>query len=250
MTYQERFVRQYWCSHYSEVMPKSGAQWEWVIKRIEVNFGRFFEGVAPDTAILDVPCGVGYLAHYLLPRGFTKIHAVDASAQQIRVAEEKLREHRVAYDSRVRFILADGFEHLRQGQRYGVIAAIDFLEHLPKEKILEFLDLCFEALEPGGLLMTRVSNAENPAWGQLFFRDFTHETPFTRASLRQCLIVAGFEPVMLDFEVVPLLAEHGRLPIQLLKGAVRRLGLTVLGRFLGVPAQAFTEDLVAVGRKA
>ena len=248
MSEEDRFVRQYWSAHYSGIMPATQAQWAWAVERIDVNFGAFFAGLTPDSRILDVPCGVGYLEHYLLPHGFTEIRAVDASEEQIRAAEAKLRDQHIPFEGRVQFARADAFDYLRHDQGHSAIAAIDFLDHLSKEKILQFLDLCFAALVPRGLLMLRVTNAENPVWGQFFFRDFTHETPFTRSSLRQCLIVSGFGVVKLDFERVPPLRGEIGL-VRRCKEIVRHFGLTILGRFLEVPSAAFTEDLVAVARK-
>lgn len=248
MSSSDRFVRSYWSTKYAAMAPKTAEQWAWVLKRFDLNFGKCFDALAPDAPILDVPCGIGSLVRYLLLRGFTRIDAVDASAEQIRVAEAGLREAGLAYDGQVTFSVADAFEHLRGGRRYAAIAAIDFLEHLSKPKIVEFLDLSASALDRGGVLITRVVNADNPTWGRAFFHDFTHETPFTPGSLRQCLAVVGLEPLEIAYEVVP---DPGRERgvTGYARWAVRRAGLAVLGRFLGVPVAAFTEDLIAVARK-
>jgi hypothetical protein len=40
-------------------MPQSPEVWQWVIDRIDVNFGPFFESIRRDAPVLDIPCGVG-----------------------------------------------------------------------------------------------------------------------------------------------------------------------------------------------
>lgn len=227
-------------------MPKTPEGWDFVISRVELNFGEFLNAIPQDSPILDVPCGVGYLEYYLLKKGFTKIHAVDLSEEQIQVAKSKLREYGHEFDGKVEFHVADAFEYLKKGHSYAAIAMIDFLEHLEKDKILEILGLSYDALQPGGFLFLRVTSADNPMWGRFFYRDFTHVTPFTPDSLHQCLRATGFEVIKVDYEVLPRIC--GSWIIKL-KQSIRYRGLWFLGKFLGIPPQAFTEDLIAVAKR-
>jgi SAM-dependent methyltransferase len=226
-------------------MPRTLEEFELVLDRIELNFGSFLSYVPKDSPILDVPCGVGYLEHYLLKIGFTKIHAVDLSDEQIRIAKDKLEEHGLGYDGKVEFHVNDAFEYLSANKGFAVIAMIDFLEHLEKERIVEILDLANKALQDGGLLLVRVINADNPMWSRFFYHDFTHETPFTFDSLRQCLSITGFEVIRLDYERLPKPREVSAQ----VKGGIRWMGLWLLGKFLGIPPEAFSENLIAVARR-
>ncbi|MBI3566046.1 MAG: methyltransferase domain-containing protein, partial [Elusimicrobia bacterium] len=72
------------------------------------------------------------------------------------------------------------------------VVAVDVLEHLRKDEVLAFLDAAFKALRPGGVLLLQTANAESPFAARMLALDFTHETAFTRHSLRQVLGVAGF----------------------------------------------------------
>lgn len=248
MSYRKRLAERYWSTHYRRFEPATAAEWDGVVDRIDRNFGEFFAALPTNAQILDVPCGVGYLETYLVRRGFTNIQAVDLSEEQLDIARRRLRERELGIEGRVEFRSADAFEFLRRGDSYRAIAVLDFLEHLPKPEILTMLDLCHRALEPGGLLFLRVSNAENPLWAAAFYRDFTHETPFTSASLRQCLEVTAFEPLKIAYEVVPAVTPRSR-PVTRLKQRLRSLGIALFGRLLPVPPGAFAEDLVAVGRR-
>lgn len=249
MNYQERMVQRYWSTHYQRIMPQGPDAWAWAIKRIEVNFGEFFERIPRDAPVLDIPCGVGYLEHYLLRRGFGNVHAVDLSKEQVEMARAKLAEHGLDVAGRVAFELADVFDYLRRRQTFAAIAVIDLLDHLSKERVLELLDLCHASLDGEGLTMIRVTNADNPTWGQVFYRDFTHETPFAPDGLRQCLALTGFEPVKLDYERAPMMGSGASAVIGRAKTAIRGAGLWGLGKFLGVSPAAFQHDLVAVARK-
>ena len=247
MSYRKRLAERYWSTHYHRFEPTTAAEWDAVVDRIERNFGEFFAGLSKDDPILDVPCGVGYLETYLLRNGFTNVRAVDLSEEQLEMARRRLRERELRTERYVEFLSADAFEFLQRGMSYRAIAVLDFLEHLPKPEIITMLDLCHRALEPGGLLFLRVSNAENPLWAASFYRDFTHETPFTSASLRQCLEVTEFETLTIAYEVVSTVPTS-RL-VTRLQQRVRSAGVALLTRLLSMPRAAFAEDLVAVARR-
>jgi len=117
-----------------------------------------------------------------------------------------------------------------------------------KDKVIDLLQLAHSALRNGGFLILRVINADNPMFGRFFYHDFTHETPFTSDSLWQCLSVTGFESIKLGYEIIPSRSDKLNL-IACLKQIIRQSGLWILGKFLGIPPQAFTEDLIAVAKR-
>jgi len=245
MNHNKRLISHYYSTHYSRFMPTTVEGWQWVLDRIELNFGKFIDTLPRDSPILDVACGVGYLEHYLLKKGFTNIRAVDLSEEQIRIAKQKLEEYGIKYEGKVQFCIKDAFEYLRTHNGFAMIALIDFLEHLQKDKIIEILELANIALQDNGLLLIRVTNADNPMWGRFFYRDFTHQTPFTPDALRQCLSVTGFDVIKIDYEVLP----KPRKLLAWVKQKVRWMSLWLLGKFLGIEPEAFAEDLIAVAKK-
>jgi SAM-dependent methyltransferase len=74
---------------------------------------------------------------------------------------------------------------------FDLICAIDVLEHIHKDRILEFLGRVYAALRPGGRFICKVPNLA-AFHTPLFYMDFTHETPFTASSLRQVLQLSAF----------------------------------------------------------
>lgn len=118
---------------------------------------------------------------------------------------------------------------------------IDFLEHFTKDKVISFLELSYQALNDGGFIILRVINADNPMFARFFYHDFTHETAFTPDSIRQCLLSVGFKIVKIDYEKIP--SQLG------LRSCIHTLKLKILSKLLDIPVEAFSEDLIAVGRK-
>lgn len=244
--YRQESIKAYYSTHYKSYMPQTVEGWNWVLDRIELNFGNIFSSIPKNSLILDVACGVGYLEHYLLKKGFTTIHAVDLSEEQIDVAKEKLREYGLDYNDKVRLEVVDVFEHLRKANKYDVIVMLDILDHLTKDKVIELLHLAHGTIRNGGFLILRVTNADNPTFPHFFYRDFTHETPFTLSSIQQCLSLTGFKVLRVNYEKIPEVKSRLRA-IKQLKRFIHILGLKLLGKFLGISPAAFSEDLVAVG---
>lgn len=248
MNYKGELIRRYFSTHYQHYIPKTVELWNWVIDRIELNFGDIFSSIPRHSLILDVACGVGYLECYLLRKGFTNIHAIDLSGEQIKIAKEKLTEHGLDYNGQVEFEVVDAFEKLRKSRNYNVLVMVDFIEHFSKNEILELLHLSYDALHDGGLFILRMPNAENLMFGS-FYHDFTHETPFTIRSIRQCLTMSGFQVIRINYEKMPEI--KGKIwSVRRFKQFIRFLGLALLGKLLGIsPAAAFSGDLVAIAKK-
>ena len=137
-------------------------------------------------AVLDVGCGIGYAVETLRHAGYVNVRGVDGSAEQVEVAQRRgLPIER-----------ADAFETLRRSPgQWRAILALDFVEHLHKNELLEFLDLARQALAPGGRLIVKTPNASSPLGPRARYRDLTHELIFTEQSLREALLVCDLRVV-------------------------------------------------------
>lgn len=246
MNYPKELIRRYYSTHYKDIIPQTLEGWNWALERIELNFGDIFSLMSKNSAILDVGCGVGYLEDYLLKKGFTKIDALDFSEEQIQIARQKLKKYHPEFYKKVQFIVADAFEYLSKIRNsYDLIAMIDFIEHLSKGKIIKILKLSFNTLSKGGFLILRTINGDNPIFPSFFYRDFTHETPLTSASLKQCLNITGFEIVRISYELMPREKSFSKK----FKQFTRELIFRIIEKLFGVPYKGFAKDLVAVARK-
>lgn len=166
------------------------------IPKLRALYGQYLPA-AKSTPILDAGCGHGTLLHWLQAEGFTCAEGVDVSAEQVLLGRSL------------------GIQNLQVGsledylsQRpctYAVIFMRDVLEHIPKSDVSAVLDLCALSLQPGGILVIQVPNADSPFFGRIRYGDFTHQAAYNKSSLSQLFLLAGLEP--LDFKpaiVLPL----------------------------------------------
>ena len=244
--FRKTLIDKYYSTHYIHFTPQTAEGWAWVLERIRLNFDDILSRLPRDSRILDVACGVGYLEDYLLKQGFQNIESIDLSGEQVEIAKQILTEHGVSFMGKINFVVADAFDYLGKSDQLDLVAMFDFIEHFSKEEIGQLSRLAYAALRPGGLLLLRTINADNPLFGRFFYHDFTHETPFTPDSIRQCLAAVNFNLEKVNYEEMPFVKEP---LIQRLKSKTRAKGLRTLAKFLGVRPQAFTENLVVVARK-
>jgi SAM-dependent methyltransferase len=147
--------------------------------------------------VLDLGCGYGALLYFLKEAGYRNLQGVDASADQVACARQLgldfVRE-------------GDLIETLRESgdSSYDFLIAFDVLEHFSKDEILIFANEAYRILRSGGRLIIHVPNGEAIFPGAVFFSDLTHETCFTRVSLRQLVNVSGFSTLQV-IEDVPII---------------------------------------------
>jgi SAM-dependent methyltransferase len=149
-------------------------------------FRKFFLPLLPpqkDASILDIGCGYGEFLYFLQRMGYSNTQGIDLNRQQVEVGSSLGVLNIHCGDIRKFLVEAD--------RSFDLISAIDVLEHIPKDEVLELLDLVHKALSPGGTFLCQVPNLA-AFYTPLFYMDFSHETPFTAASLKQALQIAGF----------------------------------------------------------
>jgi len=146
------------------------------------------------TLCLDCGCGNGAFLFMLKSLGYENILGVDLSPGQI-VSAKKLS---------LPVEEGDIFNFLRSKENsFGLISALDLVEHLTKEEIFDLLALIKKALIPGGIFLGRTPNGASPLAGSILWGDFTHETVFTPGSMNQVLLASGFQELSF-FEQKPL----------------------------------------------
>lgn len=136
--------------------------------------------------VLDIGCGQGELVRLLRSDGYDAA-GVDISPEQIALAKV----------SGVSSVYVGDYRELleRQPGQFGAVTATDVLEHLSKNEVLATFDQVAKALSEGGVFIARVPNAVSPFGGHIRYGDFTHESWFTAASVRQLAATAGFSVV-------------------------------------------------------
>jgi 2-polyprenyl-3-methyl-5-hydroxy-6-metoxy-1,4-benzoquinol methylase len=141
-----------------------------------------------NTCILDLGCGAGDFIYWLKQRGYQNVVGVDVSAEMVAAAhnaclgEVKLGELLVELKA-------------ARSRSLDVVLAIDVLEHMNREELLEICDEIFRVLKPGGRIVAHVPNAAGIFGSAIRYGDLTHELAFTASSIRQLFKTAGFRDV-------------------------------------------------------
>ena len=72
---------------------------------------------------------------------------------------------------------------------------MDFIEHLEKDRVLEFLALAFDCLKPGGTLIVRAPCGDGPFGAHDAWNDLTHQWGMTSTLVQALLEMHGYEKV-------------------------------------------------------
>ena len=203
---------------------------------------RWGHWLPPDqgAVFLDLGCGHGEFLYFLRSRGYKNTYVVDLCEGELARAQQLGMGN---------LICGNVFDYLPgQKERFEVISALNFFEHLRKDEILKVLPLIHQALKPGGRLLAVTPNGVSPFGGASRYWDFSHETGFTPSSWRQLARLSGFKEARFE--------EYGPIPQSVL-GAVRcalwqvvRLGLDMVSRLeLGRPrdlSRVYTADMKVI----
>ena len=137
--------------------------------------------------MLDVGCGRGDWLEVLKEAG------IDAYGVEVGTG---YAEHWKLAELDVRVV--DVAEHLRglEPASLAAVTALQVVEHLRTDELLELLERSYEALRPGGLLVLETPNPENLTVGAFtFYLDPTHDRPIPAGLLAFLVRSQGFEDV-------------------------------------------------------
>lgn len=191
--------------------------------------------------VLVVSCGPGYFVKLLKDHGYTDVLGIDSFPQKIAHAEARGLPCRV---ERV-------FPFLDKSEApFDVIFCEQELNHLRKDEIARFLDLCWARMREGGTLIVHGLNGANPIVGsESMAQNIDHYNTFTEYSIRQVLEHADFT----DIRVFPLTlyvffknpANYVLMAMSALYTAFFRISFMMYGK----KNRIFTKKIAAVCRK-
>jgi cyclopropane fatty-acyl-phospholipid synthase-like methyltransferase len=157
-----------------------------------------------EVKILEIGFGAGFFIRYLLSRGYENIYGIDLSEEETVFVKKNVYKNVECVES------TENFLDKHNGE-YDFIFMFDVLEHIPKDKIIDFLIKIKQALKSGAIFYARVPNASNPLNINMFGIDFTHEFIYTARSLSQINKIAEFSEV----KILPCKEEniswHGKI---------------------------------------
>ena len=180
--YRQRLYESYFSTHYG---PNRNPTHENIARNFPHFRHHLLRHFPPDrnAAIVELGCGYGALLSFLSAQGYRNIAGVDLSPEQVEAAARLGNQ----------VVESDMLSYLqpRAGQ-FDAIIAIDVLEHVRKEDMLDTLEAIARALKPTGRFIAQTVNADGPFSGRYRYGDFTHELAFTAQSISQVLRAAGF----------------------------------------------------------
>jgi 1-acyl-sn-glycerol-3-phosphate acyltransferase len=197
---------------------------EWYLRikiRLERNYEVFHEHLPRQGNILDLGCGYGFLCYmlYFLSSG-RKITGVDYDEEKIDTAT-----HNYLRTERIEFRCGDVTQF--QFAKYDGIVISDVLHYLTPGDQEKLLVRCFDALNPGGVLMVREGNSDlkERHWGTrlteffsvhlLRFNKSTHALSFVsgeglkRLSTRHGLDIAVVDDAKFTSNVTFVISKKG-----------------------------------------
>ena len=145
-----------------------------------------------DSQILVISCGPGYFVDMLNRNGYRNVLGIDSIPGKVKHAQER----------KLNCMATDAFGYLEgTDESFDVIFCEQELNHLTKEEIIEFLNLVWTRIKPGGKLISHVLNGANPITGaEALAQNFDHYNTFTEYTFRQVLEYTNFR----EIEVIPL----------------------------------------------
>lgn len=185
---RKKIYRNYFDAIYRTSNSFTQNEYETSAGNFDMDFGNF---LPPKTTakILDIGCGTGHFLYFLLTKGYNNYVGIDISQNQIEFCKKYITPCCKT---------ADAFEYLKnQEDVYSIISAHDVLEHIPKQKVIPFLEMIYSALRPEAALFLKLPNMSNPFALNNRYRDFTHECGFTEKSIYQVLYLAGFREIII-----------------------------------------------------
>lgn len=154
-----------------------------------------------NAAIYEAATGPGILQAWLKNRCFTNLHGSDSSEKEAALAAQ-ISHSIIQGDS-----VAD-LQNRFSACTFDAIIALDFYEHIPRERFRDFLRISSSRLNPEGILILRGPNADSPLVGLNLYNDITHIWAYTSTCLRVLCRLEGFQDVQFCDDAIPGL-HHG-----------------------------------------
>ncbi|MFM1769249.1 MAG: hypothetical protein RJA22_1778 [Verrucomicrobiota bacterium] len=138
----------------------------------------------PRARVAELACGHGSFLCWLRDRGCGNVTGVDSSAEQIALARQ----------TGAAVVQSDALAWLTAQPDAGLhaLVAIDFIEHISKDAVMDLLRESRRVLAPGGRLILRYPNGDSPLVGMNLFNDITHVWTYTPNCLNSLAEMHGF----------------------------------------------------------
>ena len=154
--------------------------------QFELNYKKYFYKNVP-LKVLDIGVGRGEMLSSMKNWGHN-YHGIDISPSTVEFCKKLDLSCELTDDTEV---------WLKKNQnQFEIITCLDVLEHIPKKRLIHFLEAIRNSLSNDGFAIFQVPNLQSPFGYLHHFNDITHISGFVEHSLNQVLLSAGFNKVL------------------------------------------------------
>lgn len=149
---------------------------------VRSRYVKFMRGANRRGQIVELGCGDGSFMLHLQREGFTNIVGIEPSVSYSRVSENLIIRPGYAKEELLLF----------KDASISAVVALDVLEHVPSDDLIELFEIIERKLEMNGIFVIRVPNMASPFAMINFFGDVSHVTPLNEISITQLVFGRGF----------------------------------------------------------
>ena len=152
------------------------------LRQFELNYKKYFYKKVT-LRVLDIGVGRGEMLSCMKNWGHY-YHGIDISPSTVEFCKK--------LDLSCELVDDTEFWLKNHQNQFDIITCLDVLEHIPKERLIQFVEAIRNSLNKDGLAIFQVPNLQSPFGYLHHFNDITHISGFVEHSLNQVLLSAGF----------------------------------------------------------
>jgi SAM-dependent methyltransferase len=212
------------------------------------SFGKFykrnyFKYLPKDktAGLLAISCGPGYFIDLVNREGYDNAQGIDSDPEKVEYAKRRSLNCKTE----------NAFAFLENNKElFDAIFVEQEINHLTKDEILIFLQLCRDNLKSNGTLIVHSLNGANPLTGsEALAQNFDHYNTFTEYSLRQILQYSNFQDIKVFPLVLYVFYENPLNYVGLFADAVINFIFRLGFIFYGKENRIFSKKIAAVCKK-
>ena len=161
-------------------------QADFKLRQFDLNYKKYFNKCVA-SRVIDIGVGRGEMLS-CMKQWADNYHGIDISPSTVDFCKK--------LDLSCELVDDTEFWLKNHQNQFDIITCLDVLEHIPKERLIQFVEAIRNSLTKDGLAIFQVPNLQSPFGYLHHFNDITHISGFVEHSLNQVLLSAGFNKML------------------------------------------------------
>jgi len=157
-------------------------QADFKLRQFDLNYKKYFNKCVA-SRVIDIGVGRGEMLS-CMKQWADNYHGIDISPSTVDFCKK--------LDLSCELVDDTEFWLKNHQNQFDIITCLDVLEHIPKERLIQFVEAIRNSLIKDGLAIFQVPNLQSPFGYLHHFNDITHISGFVEHSLNQVLLSARF----------------------------------------------------------